>query len=332
MMRIGPDMLVRSSRKEAPLARRASPTAGQTEIRRTPTRRTAALLAALITDLTLGEPSPHPVRGIGAMLTAGKERRRATSRWGAFLEGALVLGGTAALVGGMAALLQRAGSRTPILEGILLKPALAMKALLAAGDEVHDTLEAEDLDEARRLTAWHLVSRDTSALTASQISSAVVESLSENLVDSVVAPAAYYLLAGLPGAWIYRTVNTADALFGYRSPEFEWFGKTAARTDDLLNLAPARWTGAAILLAAGRPHLLPHLPREARKANGPNSGWPMGAVALALDVRLHKPGSYTLNGEARPPMATDIPRAIRLLRRSAVLALGGLLVASGGAR
>ncbi|TVR64299.1 MAG: cobalamin biosynthesis protein CobD [Gemmatimonadales bacterium] len=286
-------------------------------------------MACLLADLVLGEPSPHPVRGIGALLNAGKRRRRATSPWGAFLEGLLVVGGTAALVGAGAAGVRRLAQPVPALEGILLKPALALGALLEAGDAVHGALEAGDLDEARRLTAWHLVSRDTAHLTASQVSSAVVESLSENLVDSVVAPAGYFLLGGLPAAWIYRTVNTADALFGYRSEEFEWFGKPAARADDLLNLAPARWTGAAILLAAGRPDLLPRLPREARRAQGPNAGWPMAAAALALGVRLEKPGSYVLNERGRPANPGDIPRATGLLRRATAVALAGLVTTLG---
>ena len=316
--------------------------------------RRLTLAAALVWDRLLGEPSPHPVRGIGAILQVGRERRRSESPAGSLLEGALVLGAAVGagalaarlasrLVGGEGGLTRAAVRRTSSSEkgrtpsvgttalrllgqAALLKPALALEGLLEAGEEVARALDRGEVDEARRLTAWHLVSRDTSRLSTSQISSAVVESLSENLVDSVVAPSWAFLAGGLPAAWAYRAVNTADAVLGYRTPELEWFGKPAARLDDLLNLAPARWTGTALLLARGRPQLLGALRREARKAAGPNAGWPMAAAALALGVRLEKPGTYVLNPGGRAPKAEDIARAVRLVRHGALVALGGLLL------
>jgi adenosylcobinamide-phosphate synthase len=345
---------------------------------RTLTRRTLGLAGALVLDHLVGEPSPHPVRGIGALLRHGRNRaleagvapggapdaagaeappgatsgptagprgqRQAGSspptRATSFLAGAATL----AVAGGGVALAARwvqgrvaAAPRGPAAaaEAALLKPALALDALLEAGREVEEALAAGNLEEARRLLGWHLVSRDTRTLTPGQVASGAIESLAENLVDSVVAPAAAYLVAGLPGAWAYRVVNTADAMFGYRTPELEWFGKAPARLDDALNFLPARWTGAA-LLAAGRgvgglvPEALGALAREAGKAAGPNAGWPMAAAALALDVVLEKPGVYRLHPGGRTPDHRDLRRARALVVRGGLLSLGTLTAALAG--
>lgn len=300
-------------------------------------RRLLTLAGALALDTLVGEPSPHPVRGIGALLRRGRAATGVRPPLPSLLGGALTLG----VVAGGAALAGRwvegRLARAPLLPGaaagaFLLKPALALDALLDAGRAVEEALARGDLPEARRLLGWHLVSRDTGSLTPSQVASGAIESLAENLVDSVVAPAAAALVAGLPGAWAYRVVNTADAMFGYRTPELEWFGKVPALVDDALNLLPARWTGVA-LLAAGegargmRPGRVRHLAREARKAAGPNAGWPMAAAALALGVTLEKPGVYHLNPGGRPPEADDIGRARTLLVRGALVSLGTLAAA-----
>ena len=202
-------------------------------------------------------------------------------------------------------------------------------------------LETGDLDGARRSLARDLVSRDTGALDASLCASAAVESMAENLCDSVVAPACAYLAAGLPGAWVYRVVNTADAMFGYRTPDLLWYGKPAARADDLLNFVPARLAAALIVMAvASRPlprgrsrpalaEILRRLPHEASRAAGPNAGWPMAAAALALGIRLRKSGTYTLNAAGAPPEAADVDAAATLIRRAAWLGTG--LVAAAAA-
>lgn len=106
--------------------------------------------------------------------------------------------------------------------------------------------ERDDLAEARRLLSWHLVSRPTADLSADEVAAAAIESLAENLSDSLVAPALAYLLGGLPGMAIYRLVNTADAMWGYRNTRYKRLGKAAARLDDALNLLPARLTAALL--------------------------------------------------------------------------------------
>ena len=149
-----------------------------------------------------------------------------------------------------------------------------------------------------------------SQLTPAEVRESAIESLAENLNDSVVEPIFWFVLLGLPGAAIYRFANTADAMWGYPGSRgaryWPWAGKWAARADDVLSWLPARIT--ALLLAAlhgGLPARA--LAKEARKTPSPNSGWPMAAMALALGVRLAKPGVYTLHpgGHAPGPLHTQ---------------------------
>ncbi len=302
-------------------------------------RRAVIVGAALVLDVVLGQPRRHPVAGIGSLLGATRDRRRARSAIGALVEGGLAVGGVAVGVAALARALARVvdgdGRSRPavpsaLTESLLLHPALALDALLEAGRGVVAALREGHLDEARRRLAWDLVSRDTSELSPSLVASGAIESMGENLSDSVIAPVCAYLTAGLPGAWAYRVVNTADAMVGYRTTAFEWYGKVAARTDDLLNLGPARLTAMLLRVASpdpGAPRWA-QLPGQARRAAGPNAGWPMAALALALDVRLEKPGTYILNPAGRPPESQDIDSAAALVRRAAWLGAGALF---GGA-
>ncbi|ADV67738.1 cobalamin biosynthesis protein CbiB [Deinococcus maricopensis DSM 21211] len=222
-----------------------------------------------------------------------------------------------------------------LLDAPLLKTLLARKALFDAVGEVGAALRAGDLPAARRLTAWHLVSRDTAQLSAAEIAGAAIESLAENLSDSVVAPLLAYRAGGLPLAALYRYANTADAMWGYRTPELEHAGKVAARTDDLLNLAPARLTAVCALLAtplAGLSGAVAHRAwrRDARTTDSPNAGHPMSAFAGALGIRLTKRGQYALNAGGRDPEPGDVDRALRLARWTLALAVPALLI--GGRR
>ena len=129
----------------------------------------------------------------------------------------------------------------------------------------------------------------------------------------MIAPLLAYAAGGLPAAAAYRALNTADAMWGYRTPELLFRGRAAARADDVANLIPARLT--ALLIAARSPH-----PREALRialrdhglAPSPNGGWPMAAMAGGLGVRLAKRGSYDFNAAARPPGADDIRAALAI--------------------
>ena len=196
-------------------------------------------------------------------------------------------------------------------EAATLSTLVALRALREAVQGVRDALEAGDIADARTRTARDLVSRDTSQLDESELAGAAIQSLAENLSDSVIAPLMAYAAGGLPAATAYRAINTADAMWGYRTPELEHRGSAAARADDVVNYLPARLT--ALLIAARSPERREAL-RIARRdhalAPSPNGGWPMAAMAGGLGVRLAKRDSYTFNAEARAPTAADIGRAL----------------------
>jgi adenosylcobinamide-phosphate synthase len=243
-------------------------------------------------------------------------------------EGALVWGSgvvlSALVAGSVQNALERAGPARGIATGIALKPALSLRALIAAARDVESALRERDLDEARRLLGWHLVSRDTSRLTAAEVAGAAVESVAENLSDSIVAPLLAFRVGGLPMAYAYRMMNTADAMLGYRTPELEWFGKVSARADDLVNLIPARCSALLIACtaAAGGGSTRGAIDGALENASAtpsPNAGWPMAAMAGALGVRLTKRDCYVLNPHGRDPVASDIGRGCRIVGAAAVL-------------
>lgn len=210
-----------------------------------------------------------------------------------------------------------------LLLGLLLKPLFAFRLLLREVRAVEDAL-ARSLGEGRARLAW-LVSRDVTQLSADEVRQSAIESLAENLNDSVVAPLFWFAVAGLPGAALYRLANTADAMWGYRGMRegryWEWAGKWAAHADDVLSWLPARIT-ALLLALAGRGVRPRALAREARQTPSPNSGWPMAAMAVALDLRLRKPGVYVLHAAGQPPVPADTQRAVALGGKAQVLLFG----------
>jgi adenosylcobinamide-phosphate synthase len=203
-----------------------------------------------------------------------------------------------------------------LLLGMLLKPLLAWRMLR---DEVRAVERAlgGSTEAGRARLAW-LVSRDVAPLCEREVRESGIETLAENLNDSVVAPLLWFAVAGLPGAALYRFANTADAMWGYRGErqgrDWSWAGKWAARADDVLSWLPARIT-AALLGLLGAASTLRRLPVQAGLTPSPNSGWPMAAMALALDVRLGKPGVYTLHPHGRGASPADTAQALRLAGR-----------------
>jgi len=160
-------------------------------------------------------------------------------------------------------------------------------------------------------------------LDESLVSAAAIESVAENFVDLWVAPLLAYAAFGLAGAYAYRAANTADAMWGYHSPVYEWLGKGAARLDDVLNLLPAR-IGTAVLILGSPNHqesLRAWRTNSGRTAS-PNAGQSMAAMAGVLGVRLEKRGHYVLQPESVAPSAMDIGRACRVVRRAMLVSAG----------
>ena len=306
---------------------------------------TAAALALLI-DRLFGEPPArwHPVvwmgRGLGWAGARIAPRAPTPRDFGSFWLSALVWCALAAIALGASWGLQWAALQLPLapaalLLALLLKPLLAWRMLAAEVGAVEAAL-AQSLAAGRARLAW-LVSRDVAALDAAQVRESAIESLAENLNDSVVAPLFWFAVAGLPGAALYRFANTADAMWGYPGMHggryWQWAGKWAARADDVLSWLPARLTALLLAAFAGWPPRaaqrvpLRTLRREAARTPSPNSGWPMAAMALALGVRLGKPGVYQLHGAGRAAQAGDVQAALHLAQK-VPLALFSLALAA----
>jgi adenosylcobinamide-phosphate synthase len=303
--------------------------------------RAGAVVVAFALDRLFGEPPArlHPVVWMGRALGAIGAPWPRLPPVGQFVCGALawIAGGgvVVAVAAVVMAMLVRLPQLPPwtllaqvLLLGILLKPLLAWRMLRDEVAGVESAL-ATGLEEGRQRLS-RLVSRNTRRLSASEIRESALESLAENLNDSLVAPLFWFSIGGLPAAALYRFANTADAMWGYRD-RWEWAGKWAARADDVLSYVPARLTALLLALAGRRSPR--GLRAVARVTPSPNGGWPMGMLALALGVRLRKPGVYALNAEGPEPRATDTQRAIGICSRAAWLAVAisaAVLVALAG--
>lgn len=287
------------------------------------------LFVAILLDLFLGDPPNrfHPVAWMGNWIALGRRLAPKHGRWFPFLVGLLFILGSVMAIGGLGYVLQHGCEKLPwtlnvVVQAVVLNCMFSAKSLAKAAGKVLEALTAGDIQRGRHEVSYHLVSRDTSQLNASQLTAATIESVAENTSDSVVAPLLFYCVAGLPGALIYRFVNTSDAMLGYRTPELEWLGKSAARLDDLLNWIPARVTAILILVAAYVSMGLKYQVvmrglkvwlRESSKTASPNSGHPMSAAAGVLNVELEKVGHYRL-GEGQPlPTCQSIRDSIRIL-------------------
>jgi adenosylcobinamide-phosphate synthase len=196
---------------------------------------------------------------------------------------------------------------------------------------------------AGRAAVAKIVGRDTAALDTAGIARAAIESLAENFSDAVVAPVVWLAIAGLPGAALYKAINTADSMIGHRTPRYEAFGWAAARLDDLVNL-PASRLAALFLVAAAALNkdaaaadAWRAVRRDASHHRSPNAGYPEAAMAGALGLSLAGPrvyGGFTVDDAAmgdgrRDATAADIRRALRLYRRADALLLALVAAIAG---
>jgi adenosylcobinamide-phosphate synthase len=296
-----------------------------------------ALLAMLI-ELVLGYPQAlvraigHPVIWIGALIRAldrALNRDSAAPRWrrGAGIVAVLIV---LAIVGPIAWLIERELLRLPFgifADAILASTLLAQKSLYRHVTAVAIALEAGDLAEARGAVA-KIVGRDAAALDAAGVARATIESLAENFSDAVVAPVLWMTIAGLPGAALYKAINTADSMIGHRTPRHQTFGWAAARLDDLVNLPASRLSGLFLVAAAAckqgasAPEAWRTLRRDAARHRSPNAGYPEAAMAGALGLTLAGPRVYggvrvddaLMGSGRRDAIAADIRCALTLYR------------------
>ena len=252
----------------------------------------ALLLPAMLLDAALGEPKaiwsrlPHPAVLMGRVVgwadetfNHGENRRP---------NGILTMAGLA-----MGAwMLGKVISHLPfgpLWQILIAAVLLAQRSLVEHVQAVADALRLS-LNDGRRAVA-RIVGRDTASMDEPAVARAAIESAAENLSDGVIAPAFWFLIAGLPGLLVYKITNTADSMIGHRTPRHEEFGWAAARFDDLLNWIPARLTAVLIAVSHGWFKPAPIL-RDAGLHRSPNAGWPEAAMAVVLDVALSGPRSY----------------------------------------
>lgn len=254
------------------------------------------LALGYLADLLLGDPQgwPHPVRAFGAAIAWGD---RVTNRGRARLWKGLLLVAvlcTAIFAGSYWGLKLLHTWWLPayyIVASIGVFYCLANRSLLHEGQAVLDALKKEGLEAGRRRLSW-IVGRDTAQLNEQQIRAAVLESMSENLSDGVVAPLLFYLAGGLPAMLLYKVINTLDSMIGYKREPYRLFGRVAARLDDAANFIPARFTALLMVLVTGSRRGLRYILRYGNAHASPNSGYPEAALAGILNSRFGGPNRY----------------------------------------
>lgn len=308
------------------------------------TGRCAGIAAGVAADAVFGDPRRgHPVAGFGSVGAALERRTYTDSRAAGVVHtgvllAVLAVGGTLAEL----AAVRRGPLATAALTGMVTFVTLGGTSLGRVGARVSDLLEDGDIDGARRLLP-SLCGRDPAALDADGLARAATESLAENTSDAHVAPLVWVAVGGVPAALVYRGANTLDAMIGNLSPRYRRFGWAAARFDDLLNLVPARLTGALTALCApavggSARRSLRAWRRDAARHPSPNAGVVEASFAGALGVRLGGPTQYAHQLEIRPtlgdgpaPGVADLRRAVQLSRAvqaaAAVLVLAALSAA-----
>jgi adenosylcobinamide-phosphate synthase len=310
----------------------------------------ALALVAMLVELCVGYPAAllqaagHPVTWIGRLITLldGRLNRNETTAAARRTAGIVTILLVVAIVGTIAALIQYALGLLPFglfFTAIAASSLIAQRSLYRHVADVAAALDTGDVKLAR-LAVAHIVGRDTETLDAAGVARAAIESLAENFSDAVVAPVLWMAIAGLPGAALYKAINTADSMIGHHTDRYEAFGWAAARLDDLVNLPASRLSA---LLLAGAAALRSDTSAtdawyavwvDARRHRSPNAGYPEAAMAGALSLSLAGPRVYAgvrvedaVMGSGRwDATADDVRRALRLYRYADAILIAALAI------
>ena len=297
---------------------------------------------ALTLDRILGEPARwHPLVGFGRVVTAIERQfnTHPARPWQSILKGSAALLLVTLPILGVAVWLSMLldGFWLLITQAIVLWLALSLRGLSEHGLAVAEPLHSGDLAAAREQVS-RIVSRQASALDERGVAAAATESMLENGADAVFASLFWFLIGGIPGVVLHRLINTLDAMWGYRNPRFLYFGRPAARLDDILGWLPARLTALTYTLLGQRKLALECWRKQAPQWDSPNAGPVMAAGAGALNVRLGGSSPYPSGIKQRPILggtqaasARSIEAAIGLVRHGvwlwlAVIGLVTLLI------
>lgn len=217
-----------------------------------------------------------------------------------------------------------------IIGGILLKTTIAIRGMAKHAYAVLKSLDENNLDKARDNLSM-IVKRNTKNLDKNHIISGTLESISENTVDGVTGPLFYFAIFGLPGAFIYRVINTADSMIGYKNNIFRHIGWFAATSDTILNYIPSRLTGISMIVSAAILRInwknsLVIMIRDGKKTESPNAGYPMAALAGALDTKFEKINHYELGNGNSNLTKQHIHSAITMMKLTSIIFVGIIIV------
>jgi adenosylcobinamide-phosphate synthase len=314
---------------------------------------------AVLIELIAGYPDwlvrsiGHPVTWMGRLIAALERRwnRETLHPHVRRMLGTVAVLLLVGIVGMVALIIERGLLLLPfglIGAAVVASTLVAQRSLYQHVSRVADALESGGIRAAREAVS-HIVGRDTETLDEAGVARAAIESLAENFSDGVVAPVIWMIIAGLPGAAIYKAINTADSLIGHQSPRYQAFGWAAARLDDLINLPASRLSALLIIAAAAltkessAPAAWRAVRRDARHHRSLNAGYPEAAMAGALDLALAGPRTYDgvlvddafMGRGRRAAKATDIRAALAVYRCadtiliSLIVLLAAALIATG---
>lgn len=299
-----------------------------------------ALLVGFLWDCIVGDPNwlYHPVQAMGALISRGEKIMRRLFPKREFLGGMLlslfVLAVSFALPYFLLSWVRSFSKLAYIvLSAFFCGQILAAKSLKNESMRVYSYIKDKDIDNSRRFLSY-IVGRDTANLDFAHISKAVVETIAENTSDGVIAPMLYFAIGGAPLAFLYKAVNTLDSMIGYKNEKYLYFGRFAAKCDDVFNYIPASVSGHLMILAAwciglNSKNALACFRRDRHNHASPNSAKTESAAAGALGVQLGGNASYfgklyekpTIGDALREIEAADIVRMNKLMYATSILSL-----------
>ena len=290
----------------------------------------SSLLIGWFLDLLIGDPAwlPHPVVGFGKMIAFGERHLNKGSYRklkGALMAIIYIIGIFVAAWFLHTQLSIMHYALSIVFDAVVIFFCLAGTTLIREVRQVFLALD-RSLDEGRKQVA-RIVGRDTSELSAQEVRTAALETLSENLSDGVIAPLFWFTILGVPGMLAYKMVNTLDSMIGYKTDRYRDFGCWAAHIDDIANYIPARLTALLMVVVAGKPRLTAFVWRNGRNHASPNSGYPEAALAGILNCRFGGPHYYFgqlfdkpfIGTNERPLTTDDMKTAVQINRTAEVL-------------
>ena len=217
-----------------------------------------------------------------------------------------------------------------LIGAMLLKTTIAIRGMEKHAINVLESLENNNLNMARNHLSM-IVKRNTTNLDKNHVLSGVLESISENTVDGITGPMFYYAFFGLPGAFFYRIVNTADSMIGYKNDLFKNLGWFTATCDTILNYIPSRLTGLMMIISAALlhnnwRHSYKIMMRDGKKTESPNAGYPMAALAGALETKFEKINHYKLGDGEIILTKQHVISAINIMKLTSILFFGIIII------